>query len=608
MGARRGSDPCSSPITNTASKLRVRARARSSTATRPGSPAASPRTVARSSAEITSSAWTVTPAARSRSSSSRTSSPRPRPGGPLRSGSCGRGAEPVGVAEHREHGNSGGGERLLLGRELEHRQRPAVAQLRRLLDRAVAAEHRAAAQSPLEEVDVGAAETPVRRPEEGVELTAGAVAPREAEQREQRLAEGGRGEPWPCLDRDRDAERAERRLDRRTRAIERRADDRDLLGRGAAPYELEHGLGDELEGGPTTGALEEADRAVERGRHRVVVEEVALEVRARAAGRPGARRELDDVAFASAERSSAVRAARRTPRGRARTEARRAPRRGPQAPRSGATRRRSGPRTRRRRPARRSRRRDPSSAARPRAAAPCRGRRRPAAPARRGTTRRAPPARERGRGVEEARLDLGQRTGERVGEAREARRRPERSGRGRGDDLPQDDRALCLAEHPRCGAGAARNANSVSNVPTVPASSAPFRPASSRSTRSTSTRFGTISQGSRSRASTNRSSRSATLPACAGPTTSERPIEPIVVAAFEATSLRSGTSPQSAERAAARRDASLAQTASGDSRLPAPVATRRTSACGRAARRRCRASCPRSRHRDLRPWRHDGHP
>ena len=228
--------------------------------------------------------------------------PRRRVRGPevaLRGGCCGWRTEAVRVAEHREHGDSGGGERLLLGgEELEHRQRPAGAQLRRLLDRAVAAEHGAAAQSALEEVDVGAAEAAVRRAEEREELAAGAVAPGEAEQREERLPERGRGEPWPRLDGDRDAERAERRLERRPRTVERRADDRDLLGPGAVPYELEHGLGDELEGGPATGTLEEANRAVERGRRRVVVEEVALEV-----GEPGrkvglgARRELDDVAF-----------------------------------------------------------------------------------------------------------------------------------------------------------------------------------------------------------------------------------------------------------------------------------------------------------------------
>ena len=83
----------------------------------------------------------------------------------------------------------------------------------------------------------------------------------------------------------------------------------------------------------------------------------------------------------------------------------------------------------------------------------------------------------------------------------------------------------------------ARAAKSVSNVPTVPASSAPLRPASSRSTRSTSTRFGTISHGSRSSASTKRSSSSATLPACAGPYDERETHQSIVVGAVAAALL-----------------------------------------------------------------------
>ena len=58
---RRGSEPCSSPSTKTVSKRRVRARIRSSTATRPGSPGRAPRTVARSSAATTSSRRHGTP-------------------------------------------------------------------------------------------------------------------------------------------------------------------------------------------------------------------------------------------------------------------------------------------------------------------------------------------------------------------------------------------------------------------------------------------------------------------------------------------------------------------------------------------------------------------
>ena len=68
-------------------------------------------------------------------------------------------------------------------------------------------------------------------------------------------------------------------------------------GASAVADELEHGLGDELERGTAAGSLEEANRAVERGRRGAVVEEVALEVSepGRQVG-VGAGAELDDVA------------------------------------------------------------------------------------------------------------------------------------------------------------------------------------------------------------------------------------------------------------------------------------------------------------------------
>ena len=216
----------------------------------------------------------------------------------LGSGADRRRAEAVGVSRHREHDRPGGSERrVLVGEQLEHRQRAARAQLRRLLDRAVSTDDRPPAQPAFEEVDVAAAEPGVRRPQEGEELATRAVAPGEAEQREQRLAERRRRQARPRLDRDGNAERAECRLDRRARALERRADDRDLLRGDAVADELEHGLGDELERGATAGSLEEAHRAVERRRRGGVVEEVALEMsETRRQVGVGARSELDDVA------------------------------------------------------------------------------------------------------------------------------------------------------------------------------------------------------------------------------------------------------------------------------------------------------------------------
>ena len=101
----------------------------------------------------------------------------------LRERRRGRRAETVGVAEHREHHGPRRSEQLVLRcDELEDRQRAPGAELRRLLDRAVAAEHGPPAQAPLEEVHVRARETAVRGAEEREQLPPGAVAPRETQQ------------------------------------------------------------------------------------------------------------------------------------------------------------------------------------------------------------------------------------------------------------------------------------------------------------------------------------------------------------------------------------------------------------------------------------------
>ena len=63
-----------------------------------------------------------------------------------------------------------------------------------------------------------------------VELPAAAAAPGEAEQREQRVAERRQREADPRLDRVRDPEPAEHGLERRAPALDRRDDQRDLLG------------------------------------------------------------------------------------------------------------------------------------------------------------------------------------------------------------------------------------------------------------------------------------------------------------------------------------------------------------------------------------------
>ena len=99
-------------------------------------------------------------------------------------------------------------------------------------------------------------------------------------------------------------------------AIEVRAHDEDLLGSRAAPDQVEHLLGDQLERSARARAFEKANRPVELGAcRRLLGEEVALEVRERSRGDlVVARRQLFDAACG--ERRQVVRrAAKRVERG-----------------------------------------------------------------------------------------------------------------------------------------------------------------------------------------------------------------------------------------------------------------------------------------------------
>ena len=153
-------------------------------------------------------------------------------------------------------------------------------------------------------------------------------------------------------------------------------------------------------------------------------------------------------------------------------------------------------------------------------------------------------------GIEEARLDLGQRTGERIGEARKAGRRPERPGRGRGDELPQDDRPLCLAEHPGCGAGAGEEgeqrverADGAGEQRSLSARELSLDAIDVDAIRDDQP--GIAVEGVDEPVEQKRD-----LPGVCRADDERETHQPIVVSAFEAASLRSGTSPQSAERAA----------------------------------------------------------
>ena len=102
------------------------------------------------------------------------------------------------------------------------RQRLA-AQLRHLLLDSLRLGDAAATEPTLEEVDVVPREPRVRRAQESEEVAPLAVEPGVAQQREQRLAERRPAEPQPALERVRDAEGREGRVERGAPALERRA-------------------------------------------------------------------------------------------------------------------------------------------------------------------------------------------------------------------------------------------------------------------------------------------------------------------------------------------------------------------------------------------------
>jgi hypothetical protein len=94
------------------------------------------------------------------------------------------------------------------------------------------------------------------------------------------MAERRLPEPDAALERVRDTERGEGRLQRGPPGLERRAHNRDLLGRGAGTQELENLVRDELERGSPAGTLEKADGALEKRRlgRPTLAEEAALEL------------------------------------------------------------------------------------------------------------------------------------------------------------------------------------------------------------------------------------------------------------------------------------------------------------------------------------------
>ena len=140
-----------------------------------------------------------------------------------------------------------------------------------------------------------ASEPRVRGAQEGEQVSPVALQPGVAQQRQQRLPERRLAEAQAALERVRDAECCEGRVERRAPAFERRADDRDLVGLGAGAQQREQLLGDELQGPAQARALEEADRPVElrpRASRSGVTKERALQMREWSRARTGVRRQL----------------------------------------------------------------------------------------------------------------------------------------------------------------------------------------------------------------------------------------------------------------------------------------------------------------------------
>ena len=180
---------------------------------------------------------------------------------------------------------------------LERGQRRAAKALS-LVDHALRRLDCVATEASLDEVDGAPLEPRERRAEVAEEVAARPSSPREAQQRRERVHERRLREAQLAVDRVRDAEGAQHRLERAADPLVARHHEPDPLGRHAAAGEREHLLGDELERAAASGSLEEAHHTVERRCFsRLVGEQRPLEMRERRRrDRSVARRQLLDVA------------------------------------------------------------------------------------------------------------------------------------------------------------------------------------------------------------------------------------------------------------------------------------------------------------------------
>ena len=188
--------------------------------------------------------------------------------------------EPVRRAQHRLRERANGVDRRRSRpQRVELAERRAAELLQDGLD-PLGLGHCPPAQAPLHEVDMRAGQARVGRAEKREEVGTGAVGPRVAEQREQRVPERRLGEAPATVERIGNPERPEGRLERRAPAAERRADDADRVRRRPAAHETEQLVADELERPADARALQERDGALERRRAGAgCFEQRALEVR-----------------------------------------------------------------------------------------------------------------------------------------------------------------------------------------------------------------------------------------------------------------------------------------------------------------------------------------
>ena len=183
----------------------------------------------------------------------------------------------------------------------------------------------------------------------------------------------------------------------------------------------------------------------------------------------------------------------------------------------------------------------------------------------------------------------------------ESRRRPQRLESHRADDAAQHDAALRLAEHSATLATSPASARTACRTcRPCPASSAPPVP---RARARLDRRRRGSGRSARDHGRAQRRTGRAEARPCRRAPARRRARAPSIHRSrgFPGDLLtRTAASPQRAASAAA------ARTAGPPAR---PSRSRRpTSACGRAARPRCRASCPRTRRRDRQPWRRVARP